>query len=103
MDKGNESKFAKSFNAIDSLGKEDEAKFVDSFNDIDLFEAFSNRGARYVPAAAANILSEKEARAINADSTPVKPMSLRTTTGFPTDRRPKQRELSTAHDDVLEE
>ena len=65
-----------SLNNIDSFDKKDEVKFVNSFNNINLFKAFSNQGARYVSTTTTNILSEKEARAINTNSTPVKPILL---------------------------
>ena len=78
-------------------------KFINFFNNINLFKAFLNQGARYIPTTTISILSKKEARAINTNSTPIKLILLQTTTRFPIDRRLKQRELSIINNNIIKE
>lgn len=69
-----------------------------------LFDALQNRGAKAVPVLAAAALDNDDIRRINMDAVAPnnsKPMSLRTTYGFPTDRRPQLRKLTDAPQDAV--
>jgi hypothetical protein len=65
---------------------------------LDLLEVLEDRGSRPTPVLAVAGLNPTELRRISLDATAPKaskPMSLRSMHGFPTERRPQQRELAT--------
>lgn len=75
-------------------------------NPNDLFDILEDRGPN-LPALAVSHLTPTEVRRVNLEAVapraPSKPMHLRSTHGFPTTRRPENRELSTEPQPVVDE